>query len=253
MIDPPHQPRGGRLAAAQPPRQRRRLRLGEVVQLDPPADVEGRRVGVLDQLRGGDRAQKAERQPAHPGVVGAAVEARADRREELVGGERQPPHVVDLVDDEDHGAGAPLQDDVVDRLHPPLERTQVFVGLPELLEFALQVQLLAEGEQEAVVPLLGVEGVADGRQIELGDGRLLRAEPLGDPDRQRRLAHLPRRQDVAVFTPAQAVVEFVVRLPGDIRGGLRVQGAPARIEEFVGRGAHGGPPIGHLIPSCFLK
>src|SRR5437667_5702922 len=77
--------------------QRHRFRLGEIAQLDAPADVERRGPRIADQVRWGHNAQQAEGQTGKLGVFAAPVVTFPDGCEKLIGGERQAANRVDLV------------------------------------------------------------------------------------------------------------------------------------------------------------
>jgi hypothetical protein len=76
----------------------------EVGEFDLPSHVEGCDACILNEVGRGGGAQQAERQTIEVSLAAAQVVTLADGGEELVGGEGQEPHVVDLVD-EDHDGG----------------------------------------------------------------------------------------------------------------------------------------------------
>src|SRR5207253_10169709 len=82
------------------------LGLGEVGELDAPADVERRQPSVPDQVRGRSHAEQAEGEALELRVAAAPVVALADGREELVRAERQRANDVDLVEEDDKAAFA---------------------------------------------------------------------------------------------------------------------------------------------------
>lgn len=82
-------------------RQRRGFRVGKVIQLDAPSDVEGRHAGVTDQVGGCGDAEEAEGEAVELRVLRASVVALANRGEELVGGEGQAADDVDFVNEDD--------------------------------------------------------------------------------------------------------------------------------------------------------
>ena len=92
------------LVAPQSASEWQRFRLREVGELDARADVERRHPRVADQVRRGRDPEQAESEAAEVRLLGPPGVALPDGGEELVGGERQALHHVDLVD-EDHQPG----------------------------------------------------------------------------------------------------------------------------------------------------
>src|SRR5437762_3187429 len=67
------------------------LHLGEIGELDAPANVEGGQPRVPDQVGRRGHSQQAEGQPLELRVLGSLVVTLPDAGEELVRGERQTP------------------------------------------------------------------------------------------------------------------------------------------------------------------
>ena len=74
--------------------------------------------------------------------------------------------------------------------HEALQGAETAVLLVELLHFVFEVELAAEAIQQAVVPLLRRQVLADCGQVEHGDGGARLPQPDGRADHQRGLAHL---------------------------------------------------------------
>ncbi len=81
--------------------QRHGLFGSEVIQFDPPADVERRHVGVLDQVGGRRNPKQTEADAPQLRVGVAALGYLTDCAEELVGRERQAPDEIYLVNKHD--------------------------------------------------------------------------------------------------------------------------------------------------------
>ena len=113
------------------------------------------------------------------------------------------------------------------RRHPPLERAERGVSIPEILQLVLQVQEAAEVAEEAVVPLLDGEVLADGGEIEDRHRDPFRAQAGGRADHQGALAHLARGQHVAELAAAQPLVEVGIRLTLHIGQTVEGQRSPA--------------------------
>jgi hypothetical protein len=207
-----------------------RLRLVEVRQLDPLPDVEGRGARVLDEVGGRGDAEQAERQAAQLRVFRAPVVELAQRREELVGREREAPDGVDLVHEEDDVAPDLLQHDLAHGARPTLQGREPLVVTPEVFQLVFEVELLADAAEQAVVPLLGREVLADGRQVEDGDGRARLAQARGRAHHQGRLAHLPRGEHVAEAPLAQAPVQLLVGAPRHVGRGVAPQRPACDVE-----------------------
>ena len=62
-----------------------------------------------------------------------------------------------------------LQQDVPDGADPSLHGTEVVVLLPVIPQLLLPVELLAQGDEQAAVPLLGGEVLADDSEVEDGE------------------------------------------------------------------------------------
>src|SRR5438874_11445600 len=58
--------------------------LAWIAQVDAPANVEGGRPGIADEVVQPDCAQQAKGEPVELGILRAAVVALADRREKLI-------------------------------------------------------------------------------------------------------------------------------------------------------------------------
>src|SRR4051794_14432678 len=69
----------------------------EIVQLDTPADVEGRHVHVLNQIRGRGEAEQAECEALKLWLAVSAVVTGPDSGEELTRREWQASRHIDLV------------------------------------------------------------------------------------------------------------------------------------------------------------
>ena len=78
--DAPDERLAGRWVDREPLRERRRLPHIEIGQLDPTADVERRRAGVLDQIARRGDSEQTERQPVERRVLASAVEAFSSLR-----------------------------------------------------------------------------------------------------------------------------------------------------------------------------
>ena len=213
------------------------LFLGEIAEFDALTHVERSRARILDQVGWGRYTQEAERQAGQLGIFGSAVVAFPDRREEFVGRERQTLHRVDFVHEYHDPARAAQQHYFPDRTSKALQRRDAEVGQPEIFKLIVQVELPGDVAQKTVVPLLGRQVLADGSQVENGDRRVLLAQPIGSMDHQRRLAHLPRSQDVAKLTLLEANVKFAVRLPLDIAGSIAGECAAGNVERRL-HGVH---------------
>src|SRR5207247_2505146 len=67
---------------------------------------------------------------------------------------------------------------VLHRGHPPLQRSQALLVGPEVVELLLQPKLLAKVDEQALVPLLGCQVLANGREVEDSDTRALLPLPV---------------------------------------------------------------------------
>src|SRR5262249_10830076 len=112
-------------------------------------------------------------------------------------------------------------------------------------------QLLAEAAEQAVVPLLGREVLADGGEIEHGDAGAAVAEALGRADHEGRLAHLAGGEDVAELAAGQAVVQLAVGAAFEVARRVAAERAAGDVE-CVGRSGHGGSRVrvaGRMTPA----
>src|SRR5262249_40142765 len=137
---------------------------------------------------------------------------------------------IDLVDEDDHWPGVAGEQDFLEDGQPALQRAQPLASQPEVVQFFFQVELLAEAGDEAVIPLLGGEGVADEGEIEDGDGDTFRPQTSSGVDHEGAFAHLASVEDVAELAAAQASVQIAVCLALDVGGGVLAQGAAGSVE-----------------------
>src|SRR5205085_12578142 len=90
--------------------------------------------------------------------------------------------------------------------YPALHGAEAGVGLPERLQLGLQIEVLGDVSQEAILPLLDGEVSADAGEIDDGDGDALGAQARRRADHEGRLAHLAGGEDVAELAAAEAFV-----------------------------------------------
>src|SRR5262249_50109069 len=144
-------------------------------------------------------------------IVGSPVVALADSGEELVSAERQPPHHVDLINEDHDGPGTAREHDPLQPRHDSLEGTDFRVLGPEGPQLLPQVELFP-----AAMPLLGGKILTEGLQVEDGNPCPIAAEALGCAEGKRRLAHLASGEKVAVFTAGEGVVQLGVGASLDV-------------------------------------
>ena len=156
----------------------------KVGQFDPSADVERRHPDVTDQVRRAGNAEQAERHVVETGLVRAPVVTLPNRGEEFVGGERQAAHGINLIQEDNQTPNRsslrltvtlhPLEDHVLQRGHPALERPQTVFVQPVIVQVVFQVaggiELLAQPAEDAAIPLFGGEILANGGQVQHGYG-----------------------------------------------------------------------------------
>src|SRR5579862_2960287 len=126
----------------------------EVAKVDTPADVERSQTSVPDEIRGSRNTEQAEGKAIELGVLRTAIVTHTECGKELVGGEGQCAHLVDLVDKDHQSAGIEGGKQMLYRRHPPLNRRRTVRFQPEGLQFRLESQTFAEFHQKAEVPLL---------------------------------------------------------------------------------------------------
>src|SRR5207245_1010009 len=118
---------------------------------------------------------------------------------------------------------------VLHRGHPPLQRAEALLAGPEVVELTFQAgalwALLAEVQEQPLVPLLRGQVLTDGGQVEDGDAYPLLPQPGGGADHEGTLPHLPRGEHVAVLAAQQSLVELAVRAPLYVAGSVAGQRA----------------------------
>src|SRR5437762_3276851 len=92
------------------------------------------------------------------------------------------------------------------------------MGEPEGFQLGLQVELAAEGEEEAEIPLLRAEVLADSGEVEDRDAGALFLEAGSGADHEGALAHLSSGEHVAELAGGERLVELLVRLALDVGG-----------------------------------
>jgi len=110
----------------------------------------------------------------------------------------------------------------------------VIAAEPELLEFVLEAQRLADLGEESAIPLVGGDVLSDCREIDddrEGAGFL---QTPACPVHERRFAHLPAVEHVAERAAAQAVEQDLVRLPLDVRRRVAAERAAGDVEAGFG-------------------
>src|SRR5256714_1857113 len=197
--------------------ERSRFLLGEVGQLDSASDVEGRGARVAYEVGGRGDAEQAEGEARELRLLSPAVVELAYRGEELVGREREAAHRVYLVNEDDDAARRAREHDLAERPCPALQRPLPLVVEPEVFQLVFEAELLSEPREQAVVPLLRREVLADGGQVEHGDSRAALAQTRGGANHQTRLAHLPRRERVAEVAREKFFVQREVGPALDVR------------------------------------
>jgi hypothetical protein len=191
-------------------RKRGGLVIAEVDELDSTPDVERSGARVADEVGRRCDAEQAERQALELWRLRASVEGLADAGEELVGGEGEAAHGVDLVDEHDHPAGHARKRDVDQCTQPALHRAEVAARAPESRELVVEIELLGRRDQQPLVPLLRRQILADLRQVEHDRGVAFRAESDGRAHHQRRLSHLARGENVAEAPVGHVAEELFV-------------------------------------------
>src|SRR4051794_13412069 len=111
-----------------------------------------------------------------------------------------------------------LEQDIADRADPSLHGTQVAVLLPVVPQLVLPVELLAQGGEQAAVPLLRGEVLADHGQVEDGGAGALLSQASSGADHEGALAHLSGSEDVAELPAAEGVVQIAVGLALHVGG-----------------------------------
>jgi hypothetical protein len=93
----------------------------------------------------------------------------ADGSKEFVGRERQASDGIDLVHENDKRPRLPRENAVADGGEEALTGPQPVLGQPEFVEGILQMQLTRHLRQQAVIPLLRRDVLADCSQVEGDD------------------------------------------------------------------------------------
>jgi hypothetical protein len=104
---------------------------------------------------------------------------------------------------------------------------------PVSFQLVFQIELAAQVGEEAAIPLLTVEALADGGKIEDSHRDTFHAEASGGVHHQGTLAHLAAGKHVAELAGFKALVQLLIRLPLDVGGSVGTQGAASNVE---GRG-----------------
>ena len=199
-----------RVLDPQPLDQRHRLLLGEVGELNSPSDVERRGARVPDQVRGGSDSQQAECQPLDLRIGRAPIETFADSGKELIGGKREAANGINFVHKYDDPALANRQDGIGEDPHETAHWPILREAVPALFHFIFESKLLARAFNESVVPLLGRQILTQTRQVQHGDPRTAIAQAGRSPHHERRLPHLPGREQVTDFSRLQRCVKDLV-------------------------------------------
>src|SRR5438034_10006729 len=98
-----------------------------------------------------------------------------------------------------------------------MQRAAALVLGPELLQLVLPVELTSQPAEEAFVPLLRREVLAQGGQVEDRDLHARLAEASGGADHEGAFAHLARGEHVAELPAEEGFVQVSLRLALDVR------------------------------------
>ena len=200
--------------------QRCSLAFREIGQLYAATNVKGSRPGVPNQVGRRCHSEQAKAESVQVRIVSAAIVQFTNAGEEFIGAEWQAADSIDLIHKDHDLAWAAWQYNFGDRIHPALHGSQVLVLLPEFLQLILELKLLADSLQQAVVPLVGGQVLPESSQVEDGNGEAFLAQTCSRPNHQRRFAHLPGREDITDFTPVQCRIKQFIGLTGNVAGSV---------------------------------
>jgi hypothetical protein len=128
----------------------------------------------------------------------------------------------------------PGKHDLAESSEPALQGPEPLLGQPELIQLILQgaagIELVPQGTEQPTVPLVGREIVADGGEVEDGDGEALLSEADGGVDHQGALADLAGGEHVAELSGQQPLVQLPIGLALGVGRSIRAQGAAGDVE-----------------------
>src|SRR5713226_5931527 len=101
---------------------------------------------------------------------------------------------------------------------------------PELLQLVLEVDLLADVAEEAVIPLLDGEVLTESGEIEDDHRDIFPPETGSGVDHEGGLAHLAAGEHVAELAVRQALEQLLVGLALDVGGRVPLEGTARDIE-----------------------
>src|SRR5262245_31439725 len=129
-----------------------------------------------------------------------------------------------------------------------MQRAEARMIEPELFDLVFELELLSDPAEQSVVPLLGGEVLADGRQIEDGDADAGFTQACGGTDHQAGFANLARGEHIAELALQQAFVKSLVGLSFDVRRRVAPQRPAGDVKAMLGSYsscAHScSPPVG---------